>query len=207
MMPPQLVERHGVAFLRRQGGDELAVAVHQEHRRGMVDAIAAARLCELSPRIDAELLLDLLDLRRAAGQADDRRIEQLRVAADFGRPIALRIDADEDDRQGVVALAELPAQLDQPRQGGRADVGAMGEAEEDRGRLAVELGAGERLAVAPRQRERPADGAQGSFAGGPACGAAARSGCSPIAASPTTTHKAMRSREIVIDLRASRPRP
>ena len=43
--PPQLVERHAVRLLRRDRRDELAGLVHQERRRGMVDAIVAAAGC------------------------------------------------------------------------------------------------------------------------------------------------------------------
>ena len=57
----------------------------------------------------------------------------------------------------VVALAELAAEPGEPRERGRADVGAVGEAEEDRERLAREPGARKRLAVGADERERPAD--------------------------------------------------
>ena len=115
-----------------------------DHRRG--DRRCSRRRAARPSAKDAELLLDLLDLRRRSGQPDDRRVEQAQIGFNLGRRVALRIDADEHDRQRIVALAKLPPQPGQPRQGRRADVRAMGEAEEDRRRLAVELGAGEWLA-------------------------------------------------------------
>ena len=78
------------------------------------------------------VLFDPRDLGRAAGQADDRRAEQVGVAADLTGAVALGIDCDEDDVDGGVVRAQLPPQLHQARQRRRADVGTMGEAEEDR---------------------------------------------------------------------------
>ena len=104
----------------------------------MVDQITAGVVRHLL-REDPELLLHLRDLFRRAGEADDRLGKEREEGPDFFGRIALRVDADKDDPERLFALPELPAQLDQPGQRRRTDVGTMGEAEEDRIRLAQQF--------------------------------------------------------------------
>ena len=73
--------------------------VEQQDGRGMLD------LCPHRVRhrlgVNSILLFHLVDLRRRAGEADDRRVEQPGILADFLGPVVLRIDGDEDDVERV----------------------------------------------------------------------------------------------------------
>src|SRR6185369_15885999 len=107
-------------------------------------------------RIDSILLLDLVDLHFAAGQADDRRAEQVGILADFLRTVVGRIDRHENNVQ-LTLVARLLAQLDEPAERNRANVAAARVAEVDVVRFALEACAGEGLAVRSHQAERAAE--------------------------------------------------
>ena len=161
----------------------------QEHARGVVDAIVAAGLRDLGAE-HAELLLDLVDLRRAfrSGRSPACRTGR-RSAPTSGGPSRSGSTVTKTIAKASSPSPELAAQPGQPRQRRRADVGAMGEAEEDRERLAGELGARERLAVAVDEGERPADRRQRQLgrASAPAAAASGRVSRKASAAAATST--------------------
>src|SRR5688572_28897252 len=66
--PPELGEGGGIGLIVRNGRLERSGLVEQQHGRRMVDRIVG--ICPGLFRIDSIVLLDLGDLRRAAGQTD-----------------------------------------------------------------------------------------------------------------------------------------
>ena len=97
----QLGERGAVRLVGRDRRGELAGAVEQQDGRGMLHLLAHRRVGHGLGE-NAILLLDLVDLRLAAGQADDRRAEQFGILADFLRSVVGGIDGDEDDAHRMV---------------------------------------------------------------------------------------------------------
>src|SRR4051794_30900383 len=106
--------------------------------------------------VNAVLLLDLGDLSRRAGQADDRRAEELSILAHVFGPIVFRVDGDEDDVHCIIARRLAP-ELHEPLQRRRAHVAATGEPEIDRIGFAGEAAAREWLAVGTDEHERAAE--------------------------------------------------
>ncbi len=85
----ELGERAEVRLVGRDRRDELAGAVEQQDRGGMLHLLAHRRVGHRLGE-DAILFLDLVDLRLGSGQADDRRAEQLGILADLLGPIVRR---------------------------------------------------------------------------------------------------------------------
>ena len=86
------------------------------------------------------------------------RIEVRQIVLQRRRRIAFRIDSDEQRAGAVGVFAELLHDLRNLEQGGRADVGAMGEAEEHQERPSLQVFIAERFAVLILEMKRPADG-------------------------------------------------
>ena len=85
------------------------------------------------------------------------RIEAREIILHRRLRVALRIDGDEIRVDLVGILTERAQHLGNLEQRGRADVGAMGEAEEDQGRTALQVLFGNRLAGLVGELERTAD--------------------------------------------------
>ena len=89
------------------------------------------------------------------------RIEARQIILHRRRGVALGIDRDEIGVDAVGILAHRPQHFGHLEQRGRADVGAMGEAEEDQRRAALQALFGHGLAGLVGQLKRPADGGRG----------------------------------------------
>ncbi len=85
------------------------------------------------------------------------RIEIRQIVLEHRRGIALRIDGDEQRAGAIGVGSERLHHLRHVEQRGRADIGAMGEAEKHQERLALHVGVGDRLAVLIFEMERAAD--------------------------------------------------
>lgn len=122
----------------------------------MVHGVAAGVERHLS-RIGPIGAHGLRHLLLGARQAADARVETAEIGRQELGGVALGVDGDEDD----VHLAGIGAQriehLGDLEQLGRADVGAMGKAEEDEARPAGKVLLGEGLAVLVGEGEGSAD--------------------------------------------------
>ncbi len=85
------------------------------------------------------------------------RIEARQIILHRRGGVALRIDRDEIGVDAIGILAHRPQHLGNLEQRGRADVGAMGEAEKDQRRTALQVLLGHGLAGLVGQLKRPAD--------------------------------------------------
>src|SRR4051794_27544701 len=78
----ELGDRVVIGLVRRNGAGEIAATTEQQDGRRMLHLLAHRRVRHWLG-IDAVLLLDAVDLRRRAGEPDDRRVEQLGILADL----------------------------------------------------------------------------------------------------------------------------
>jgi hypothetical protein len=118
----------------------------------VVDGVVAV-LARHLPRVDAERLQGPIYGLRAAGEADDARVESLEILADDRLRIALGIDRDEIDLQPVGVGAERLQPGCRVEERRWADIGAEGVAEIDQRRMARERGLGDGRAVLIGERE------------------------------------------------------
>ncbi|GCC48798.1 hypothetical protein chiPu_0033032, partial [Chiloscyllium punctatum] len=125
--------------------DEMAVAVHQIDQRGVIHRVVAILQRHLLG-VDAIARQHLGDRCGIAGQALEVRIEARQIVLHRRSGVAFRIDRNEIGVHAVGVLAHRLQDLGNLEQRGRADVRAMGEAEEDQRRLALEVLVGDGLA-------------------------------------------------------------
>ena len=108
-------------------------------------------------RIDAIFLFDIFDRLLAAGGAAQVWIEARQIILHHRSRVALGIDRDEQRVDAVGVLAQGVHHFRQLEKRGRANVGAVGVAEEYQEGPAFHVLVGDRLAVFVDQLERPAD--------------------------------------------------
>jgi len=89
--------------------------------------------------VDLEVLGDLCGAFQVAVQTDKAGVECSRVGFEHLGRVALGIDRDEQCLEALAVGAEKPLDLGRPRQGRRADIWALSEAEEDQDGLASEV--------------------------------------------------------------------
>jgi len=119
----------------------------------VVDRIAARRAAGHLLIEDLELLGDPRGRVRVAVQAEEARVERRHVLGEQRRGVALRIDGHEQHLHPVGLVAEQLHHLGHLGERRRADVRALGEAEEHRDHLAAEVREGAGPAVVAGQLE------------------------------------------------------
>ena len=130
--------------------------VDQHDRRGVVDEVRVVGFRLAAEEHRTDLPGELRELTVVSGHAEERRPERRHVARKVLDGVAGRIDGYQYMLPGCRhVLGQVMLDPAQRGEGGRADVGAMGVAEEHERPCAVEVFAGERLAVMVLQRERP----------------------------------------------------
>jgi len=154
-----LASKHGAqvcyaffgALLVAQRQAQLALGVDDVGERGVVHGVG---------RAGGNLLVEHLERLRGgarllggAAQAHEPGVERLRVGAQDLGGVALGVDGNEQHAQLVGVGAQLRFDLQRARQRGRADVGALGEAEEQHDGVAAIVRQGTRLAAGVLQLE------------------------------------------------------
>ena len=121
-------------FLRRGAGRKeaeiVAVAVHQVDERRMIDRVIAVALVEIDALvIDPVGVGGVRDRLGAAGQSDQARMKHRHIVRKMLPRVAFGIEGDEQRLHVAGAGAQFVHRQTDGLQVGRANVGAIGEAE------------------------------------------------------------------------------
>ncbi len=117
-------------------GYEAAVGIEQVQRGRVIHGVAAARQ-RIAHRDGVEAAQQRRQSRAVTAQADELAAEGAEIGLECGGGVALRIDTDEDHLR--TCQRRLALHLRQYGERGRTDVGTIGEAEEQQGRMAAQV--------------------------------------------------------------------
>ena len=143
---------------RLEGLDEAAVRPHEvEERRVVHHVVGVLRPFRMGAPVDAEGFERSRHRLLRAGEADQTGHERRDVGRELLHRVALRIDGDEEGLDAGPLRLQVLDHLRHGQHGGRADVGAPGEAEVDERVLAQKILVGARRAGVVDQRELALD--------------------------------------------------
>src|SRR5690606_8780405 len=143
---------------RLQHTGHASLRIEHGHRSGVVDAVLVGRRAFRRRHLhehQRQRAREVLERGDVGGRGKGVAVERVRVLADAVGGVALGVDGYEQDPRagGVGQRLPLALRLRQLRQRRRADVRAMGEAQEHDGPVATELAGHERGAVGLAQAE------------------------------------------------------